>query len=94
MLLLFILACIAIPQANANYGRMLRVPPAMVLQIEATGEETRYADMTFGFTPHEGCEDRWLMLLIPRSIMKLPDASRGYFAGPGQRRWEIVLQMN
>jgi hypothetical protein len=95
LLLLLVLGCIAMPQVNSNIGRMLRIPPAIVLQIESSkGECERYADLIFGFSPVKAGDEGWLLFLVPGSSMKIPDASRGFFAGSGQRRWELVLQMN
>ena len=82
------------PQVSPGFGRMLRVPPAIVLQIDTVEGEEQYSEMHIGFSPVADVEDNGKMLLVPRSIIKLPDASRGYTAGPGQMRWELVLRMN
>ena len=94
LLLLFILGCIAMPQVSPGFGRTLRVPPGIVLQINTAESDEQYSEMHFGFSPIEGVEDSGMMLLVPGSIMELPDGSRGCAAGPGLRRWELVLRMN
>jgi hypothetical protein len=82
------------PQVSVNYGRMVRVPPALVLQIEAVDEDSQYSEMSFGFIPTTCLEGNNTLLLVPRPMIKLPDASRGFVVSPGQRRWELALQMN
>jgi len=95
LLLLLVLACIAMPQANSNIGRMLRVPPAIVLQIASGSEgEGQYTGLNFGYTFVNGDNEGGMLLLVPRSILKFPDASRGFIAGSGQRRWDIVWRTN
>ena len=95
LLLLLVLSCIAMPQANSDIGRMLRVPPAIVLQVTSRAEgEGQYAGLDFGYTFIEGNGGAAMLLLLPRGVLKLPDAGRGSFAGLGQRRWELTFNMN
>ncbi len=82
------------PQVSSNLGRIVRVPPAIVLQIGAALEGERYSDIEFRFQPVSDADGWDRMLLVPRSMIKLPDASRGYSTGSGERRWELVLRMN
>ena len=67
LLLLFILGCIAMPQVSPGFGRMLRVPPAIVLQIDTVEGEDQYSEMHIGFSPVADVEDNGKMLLVPRS---------------------------
>lgn len=94
LLLLVVLACILTPQMPGMSARSLRVPPAIVLELQrGTGGES-YTELNLEFTAMEYYNEGGKLLLVPMHIMKIPGESRGWPFGSGSMIREYILPMN
>ena len=94
LLLLIVLACILTPQMPGMTARSLRVPPAIVLELERGADGQSYTELNLEFTATEYYKDGGKLLLVPMEVMKIPGESRGWPAGSGSMIREYILPMN
>ena len=94
LLLLVVLACILTPQMPGMTGRTLRVPPAIVLELERNAEGSQYIELNMEFTEMDYFNEGGKLLLVPMSVMKIPGESRGWPHGSGSMVREYIIPMN
>ena len=94
LLLMMVFAFICTPQMPGLNARTLRIPPAIVLELERAYEDGIFTELEMEFTTKDYYLEGGKLLMVPAGIIKIPGESRGWPYGSGSNTLEYKLFMN
>ena len=94
LLLLMVFAFICTPQMPGLNARTLRIPPAIVLELERVYEDGIFAELDLEFTTMNYYPDGGKLLMVPTSIIKIPGEFRGWPYGSGSIVCKYTLYLS